>query len=257
MNNPFIGTLFRGLVATAVACFVGSAPAQTITQVSFSQTRVAQGSQVTLLIEFRSSQAPWCGLNLNWGNGEEQDLRIGDDDRKNSPVAVTRTFNSAGTFTVQARGKFLTRGLKSAPACEVSAMPVRITVFDEAAERAERQRELERQQSEAARRAAEAQAEQARRESDLRQRELAQRELELKRRELELRETELRREEEARRAAARAAAQSAPAPAPPPAAQTPAPAGATATKTIPAPAAPRASAPAATKKGAGKSPEGF
>ena len=273
--------LQRALAAATLAVFAGLASAQTITQLGFSQARVAQGTQVTLLVEFKSDKAPWCGLNVNWGNGEEQDLRIGDDDKKASPLAVTRTFAAPGTLMVQARGKFLSRGLKSAPACEVTARPVSLVVFDQAAELAARQREVERLQAEervraaaiqaeAARREAEerqratqAQAELARREMELRQRDLAQREMELKRKELELREAELKREEEARRAARAIppapAAAPAPAPAAPPQAVPPA-----VTAAVPAAAkaatvaAPRASGPAAAaRKGAGKSPEGF
>jgi hypothetical protein len=243
--------LIRCVSMAALASAASCALAQNITQLEAMQTRIPQGSQATVLVEFKADKSPWCGLNINWGNGEEQDLRIGDDDKKTTPLTLTRTYPSPGVYTVVPKGKYLQRGLKSASACDVSARPIQITVFDPAIERAARQREQERQQAEERQRAAQTQADLARRELELRQRDLAQKELELKRKELELKEAELRREEESRRAererAAAAAAKAAAATTAPPA--------------KPAPAAkadaPPAKASAAPAKGTPKSSEGF
>ncbi len=192
--------LMRGLLLAGLASAASWSSAQNIVRLDAVQYRIPQGSQATVMVEFKAEKSPWCGLNVNWGNGEEQDLRIGDDDKKISPLTLTRNFPSPGVYTVVAKGKYLQRGFKSANACEVSARPIQITVFDPAVEQAARQREQERQQAEERQRAAQTQADLARRELELRQRDLAQKELELKRKELELKEAALRREEETRRA---------------------------------------------------------
>lgn len=253
MKSLNISPVIRHLSAIGLASASCLTFAQNITRLDALQNRIPQGSQATVMVEFKSDKSPWCGLNISWGNGEEQDLRIGDDDKKTSPLTLTRTYPSPGLYTIVPKGKYLQRGLKSASACDVSARPIQITVFDPAAEQAARQREQERRQAEERQRATQNQADIARRELEQRQRDLAEKELELKRKELELKEAELRKEQEARRAEReRAAAAKAAAPATAPPAKATAPA-APAVKADP----PAAKASAAPAKGTPKSSEGF
>lgn len=203
------------LLAGASLAVMSSSQAQTVTRLAMKD-RIPAGAQVQLSVEFQPSGNNWCGLNIDWGNGERRDIRLGDDDFKTSPAVLRYTYPNPGNYVIVAKGTFLRRGLKSAGECTVAARALQVTVVDEVAE--QRLRDAAQREREANERQREAEAKQ--RETEAKQRELAQKELELKRKELEMREAALKREEEARRAAATPA----PAPAPRPvAAPTPAP----------------------------------
>jgi hypothetical protein len=217
-----------------------SAWSQNIKSIEFRNGKqLDMGAISELAITFDANgSANWCGLTVRWGDGQEQTLRIGDDQYKSSPAIVPHTFTRAGSYRIDVEGRPMIRGLRSAAACDGRPAPIDVTVVDKAA-----QAEAQRQQAEKARQEAERRqqaemerqrAEQARMEDERRQREFAEKELELKRRELQMKEEMLKREEELRRRQPAAA----PAPA---AAPRPAPAAAPS-----APAAPRP-APAAVK----------
>ncbi len=242
-NSIFVSSLALTLAALPVG-------AQTIKSLDFrSGKQLDMGSISELVIQFDQSAGGtnWCGLLVRWGDGQEQTLRIGDDQFKTSPAIVPHTYTKAGNFRVDVEGRPMVRGLRSAVGCDGRPSPVDVVVVDKQAaaaaaaeaQRQEAERRLREQQAEAERMKAEQarqQAEQARIEADRRQREFAEKELELKRRELQMKEEMLKREEEMRRRQAAPAA----APAPRPAAPAPAPA----TAPAPRPAAPAAVKPA-------------
>ncbi len=215
--------------------------AQNIKSIEFrtgKQLDMGAISELAISFDQGSGSAVWCGLSIRWGDGQEQTIRIGDDQFKTSPAIVPHTYTRAGNFRVDVEGRPMVRGLRSAAGCDGRPAPLDVTVVDKQA-----QAEAQRQQAEQARLEAERRqqaeqervraeqekqrAEQARLEAERRQREFAEKELELKRRELQMKEEMLKREEEMRRRQ-----QAAPAPA---AAPRPAPA---------APSAPPAVKPA-------------
>jgi len=175
--------------------------AQTITKLTVEKGRVAVREDATVVIDYQSTKTPWCGISVAWGNGDEQDIRIGDDDNKAKPLRVKHSYPTLGTFTVVVTGRSLRRGLFSASECEVAVAPIRVTVVDPVAEDRDRRQALEQREAAERQRAAMLQAEIAQKELEIKQKDIAQRELDLKRKELELREAALRREEESRRAA--------------------------------------------------------
>lgn len=216
--------LSLGFAATVLAT---SAWAQNIKSIEFrtgKQLDMGAISELAIAFDQGSGSAVWCGLSVRWGDGQEQTIRIGDDQFKNSPAIVPHTYTRAGQFRVDVEGRPMVRGLRSAAACDGRPAPLDVTVVDKQA-----QIEAQRQQAEQARLEAERRqqaeqerqrAEQSRLEAERRQREFAEKELELKRRELQMKEEMLKREEEMRRrqAAPAAAPAAAPRPAPAPSA---------------------------------------
>lgn len=65
------------------------------------------GSISELVIQFDQSPGGtnWCGLLVRWGDGQEQILRIGDDQFKTSPAIVPHTYTKAGSFRVDVEGR--------------------------------------------------------------------------------------------------------------------------------------------------------
>lgn len=191
-------------IATAAMAMTTSISAQNITRLNISPTPVDKNVPVSLQIEFINTGArAWCGLDISWGNGTVTDIRVGEDNRKDSGFVLQNTYPAAGTYTVSVQGRTKIRGLNSASSCDVSAAPVVVVVKDPAIEAAaQREKEMA---AELARMREEA----AKKESALQEKEF-----QLRAKEIEAR---VKREEEQRRSkAAPAPAATAPAPTPAP-----------------------------------------
>lgn len=178
------------LVASSVS------QAQRVTKLSLEKERVVSRTPLKLLIDFTSGGSMWCGLQVNWGDGAIRDLRIGDDNLKTSPIAIEHAYDASGNFLISVKGQFLSRGLKSAPACDVSTPPLRLAVLETAADQP---KETERRNTAEGAAAALGRAETARLEAEAHQRELNQKQLELANRELDIKRKELEMREEAMR----------------------------------------------------------
>lgn len=172
--------------------------AQYLAGMTVDKEKVAIEEPFKLVVSFTDRGSVYCGLRVNFGDGEVREVRI-----DHTPFTLSKKYAAAGRYEIQADGKFLPRGLMTAIGCLGSAQLAYVEVTDAEAEAARRSQaqDLKRQK----------------------------RQLEEKERRLRLREAELEREREQqqRKAAER------PAPAPPP----PAPAPAI-KKPTPAPAPP-------------------
>ena len=222
------------LLAGVAAMCSGLVQAQEVKSFKLAAPSVAVNTSTGMQIEFSlGTNGSACGVTVDWGNGSKQDIRLGTDNLKDSPATLTQTYTNPGNYNIKLEGRFLTRGLRSVAACNVTAAPVAIKVTDPvaeklaadqraaqlAAEAALKEAAIREQASAARERAALADVEKAK--QDLVRQQAAAREMEmdLKRKDLERREAQLRKDEDARRAAAvRPAAPAAVAPAPAPAA---------------------------------------
>jgi hypothetical protein len=223
------------LLAGAAGLSAGLAQAQTqeIKSLKLAAPSVPVNTPASLRVEFTPSvNSSACGVTVDWGNGSKQDIRLGIDNFKDSPATLNLAYPNPGSYNIKLEGRFMTRGLRSAAACNVTAAPVTIKVTDPvaeklvadqraaqlAAEAALKEAAIREQEAAARERAALADAERAK--QDLVRQQAAAREMEmdLKRKDLERREAQLRKDEEARRAPvsrpAAPAAAAAPAPAP-------------------------------------------
>jgi hypothetical protein len=223
------------LLAGAAGLSAGLAQAQTqeIKSLKLAAPSVPVNTPASLRVEFTPSvNSSACGVTVDWGNGSKQDIRLGIDNFKDSPATLNLAYPNPGSYNIKLEGRFMTRGLRSAAACNVTAAPVTIKVTDPvaeklvadqraaqlAAEAALKEAAIREQEAAARERAALADAERAK--QDLVRQQAAAREMEmdLKRKDLERREAQLRKDDEARRAPvsrpAAPAAAAAPAPAP-------------------------------------------
>ena len=225
------------LLSTLVLLGTTQVLAQEIKSANFTSAQSSMGNSVELTITFQATgNPPWCGLLVEWGDGEKQNVRVGDDNFKTSPITLTHKYATAGNFNT------MVRGLKTAQACGGVVKPAQINIVDAVAiQQAEARRvaaEREKVALEEAERVKKAALEEADRakkaaleQADLAKKAIESKELELKRKELEMKEEMLKREEELRKREdeARKRSQQRP-PAQPPApssspAQAPAPAG--------------------------------
>jgi len=163
---------------------------QTITSASTSQNKYQINSRVDLKVFFNDSQGNgFCGLTIDWGNGDKEDVRIGDSDKKFSPFTIYHVYKVAGEFTIRLEGKFQLRGLSSVLACNGKTDVETILLYDK------KVLELEKQKIDAinqAKKAAET-LNQIEKNITLKELQLKQKELELKEEELRLKKEEMER----------------------------------------------------------------
>jgi hypothetical protein len=203
------------LVAGLTAMSTGLVQAKDITGVVLVTPSVPVNSNAALQINFTKTDNSLCGVTVDWGNGNQQDIRLGYEQFKDSPVTLNQTYVNPGNYKIKLEGRYMSRGLFSAIACNVMATPVTIKVTDPAAEKlaaaqraaqlaaeaALKQAAAREQESAARERAALAEAEKAKQDLVREQAAAREKELELKSKELERREAQLRKDDEARRAA--------------------------------------------------------
>jgi hypothetical protein len=132
--------------------------AQTLAKVSFDQKRVAINQAVSVRVDFQNAEKPWCGLRINFGDGDTRDVRV-----EEVPLSLTKAYAAAGTYTLSLEGKTLIRGIKSAAPCGGELSSEQLVVFDPVAEEKKRAEEaaLKHRADELARREEELKREQA------------------------------------------------------------------------------------------------
>lgn len=168
-----------GVAVTVMAIATCSANAQTIEslRVENNPTELGEATRFQLSLKEATGTA-WCGLRIEFGNGTFRDIRIGEAGIDDLKPTFSALYASPGRYQVSVKGRNLSRGLKSAQACDGQAQSS-VTVEDTQTRKL--REELERRE-----RSAQPQQPDAQRNDIDRKRELDSRELELKRREGEL-----------------------------------------------------------------------
>ena len=107
------------------------ATAQTLTRLSSDASNIQPGGVATIQVDFDpgADGRIWCGLEIKFGDGESRTIRVGnDDDAKELPVRLKHTYAKPGEYTLQAEGKSVSRGFKSAGACPGSRQDLKFVV---------------------------------------------------------------------------------------------------------------------------------
>lgn len=102
---------------------------QQMTRIELDADRVAVGRDVRIGITFDRTDRVWCGLRINFGDGESRDVRA-----EEAPLIVSKRYAAVGSYAVNVEGKMLIRGLKTAGACLGMLSSAQFIVFDPVAE---------------------------------------------------------------------------------------------------------------------------
>ncbi|PIT75873.1 caspase family protein [Limnohabitans sp. G3-2] len=197
-------------IAAMAACMV---QAKDINGLVLAEPNVPVNTNASLQISFTTEDTSLCGVVIDWGNGTQQSIRLGHDQHKTSPATINHAYLNPGNYNIKLEGRFMSRGLNSALACNVLTKQVSVKVIDPAAEKlaaetraaqlaaeAATQQAAAREKEVAEReRLALAAAEKAKQDLLIQQAATREMELSLRARELERREAQLRKDEEARR----------------------------------------------------------
>ena len=111
-----IGTL----LAILLAFQTGFALSNTIETAQFSQSSgpLKIDTPAELTIQFGAPPDKInCGLSIDWGDGEKQQLRAGPEQQLVPPFRIQHTYKTAATYSISIKGEAIYRGLRSTFAC--------------------------------------------------------------------------------------------------------------------------------------------
>ncbi|MES2150991.1 MAG: hypothetical protein V4508_14525 [Pseudomonadota bacterium] len=149
MHRHFV----KAIVSTALVAASGLAHGQSIVKASVSKPTVQIGEELSLVIEFpQGVLSGWCGVRVDFGNGSSRDLRVGENGAADFPLRLAHRYPTPGSYTIRVTGQALSRGFRSAAACEGGERQVSVVVEDPVVKRlAEetRQRQAQIEQYEA------------------------------------------------------------------------------------------------------------
>lgn len=93
---------------------------QEILSFNVEPAKVVEGTEAVFRVNLAkplTNTNVWCGLRIEFGNGESKNIRVGEDGDKDLNLTFKYTFPNAGTYSASVVGVYMSRGLKSATAC--------------------------------------------------------------------------------------------------------------------------------------------
>ncbi|WP_291916709.1 hypothetical protein [Limnohabitans sp.] len=97
-------------------------------------TEVDVSQEATLLLSLdKTSATVWCGLRVDFGNGRDQNLRVGERGETDLQMQVRYRYPTPGLYTLRVSGAALMRGLRSVVACEGGERSFLVRVTDRGA----------------------------------------------------------------------------------------------------------------------------
>ena len=111
--NSKVLTFFLGMYASL-------AFSQEIVSFNVEPEKVVEGTEAVFRVNLAkpfSTTNVWCGLRIDFGNGESKNIRVGENGDQDLNFTYKYTYSNVGTYNASVVGEFMTRGLKSATAC--------------------------------------------------------------------------------------------------------------------------------------------
>lgn len=111
--------------------------AQELSAIHIDNPTVDIDSAVNFQIDFNSLGIanPYCGVEINFGDGESQQIRVGANGARDFPYKGSHSYKNAGNYNVSVSGVFIARGLRSAAPCSGKGISAKIVVKNSALER--------------------------------------------------------------------------------------------------------------------------
>jgi hypothetical protein len=88
-----------------------SAMAADIGSIQANATSVKVGQEIKFTVSADGEASTFCGLGIDYGDGETRDIKIDTRKGQTFPVTVAKTFSKPGSYTVKAFGKKVTTRL--------------------------------------------------------------------------------------------------------------------------------------------------
>lgn len=109
---------FSGFLLSALSALAFAGP-NVLSGIKFEESEADLAKEVVLQLTIEDGgKDTYCGLRINWGDGTERKYRIGADAEIKPPFRVSHKYSTEGVKAITTTGEFMSRGLKSLPACE-------------------------------------------------------------------------------------------------------------------------------------------
>jgi len=120
-------------IAVILAAVMLPVIAGSISKIDVSENQIEKDKEFSLTLIFSNSPTPIaCGLQIDWGDGKIERLRVGEGQQLAPPYKINHTYSAPNNYKVRISGEFLSRGLRSVPACDVNKEGV-LSVVDSVA----------------------------------------------------------------------------------------------------------------------------
>jgi hypothetical protein len=117
-------TLLLGLHVSLVS-------SQEILSLNVEPDKVVEGTETVFRVNFAKTvpnSSVWCGLRIEFGNGEAKNIRIGENGDKDLSFTYKYTYPNAGTYSASIVGEYMSRGLRSATGCTGNKRTYKVVV---------------------------------------------------------------------------------------------------------------------------------
>ena len=111
--NSKILTIFLGLYASF-------AFSQEILSFKVEPEQFVEGTEAVFRVDLAKTVTDtnvWCGLRIEFGDGESKNIRVGENGDKDLNFTYKYTYPNVGTYSPSVVGVYMPRGLKSAKGC--------------------------------------------------------------------------------------------------------------------------------------------
>jgi hypothetical protein len=119
------------IIALTLLLNVSMVYAQEILALSVESEKIVVGTEAVFQVKFAKSSTGanvWCGLKIEFGNGESKNIRIGENGDKDMALTYKYTYPHVGTYNASVVGEYMTRGLRSAPGCAGSKKTLQVSI---------------------------------------------------------------------------------------------------------------------------------
>lgn len=123
-SAPKVLTLLLGLHASL-------AFSQEILSFNVEPDKVVEGTEAVFRVNFAKSVSNsniWCGLRIDFGNGDSKNIRVGENGDKDLNFTYKYTYPNVGTYSASVVGEYMSRGLKSATGCTGNKRTYKVVV---------------------------------------------------------------------------------------------------------------------------------
>jgi hypothetical protein len=119
------------IIALTLLLNASMAYAQEILTFSVESEKIIEGTEAVFQVKFAPSSPSanvWCGLKIEFGNGESNNIRVGENGDKDMTLTIKHKYPNAGTYNASVMGVYMVRGLKSAVGCTGSKKSLQMSI---------------------------------------------------------------------------------------------------------------------------------
>ena len=122
--------LQRVFAFAALTICTSWAYAQQMGDLQLSSSKISPGQSISmaLAVDFSNAKTPLCAIEVNYGDGNSETLRVEQSMLRNNQLPLQHTYHNEGNYTLRIEGRTMFRGFKTAMACQGPSLVRSLTV---------------------------------------------------------------------------------------------------------------------------------